>query len=184
MGGAWRTWRRVAWAAVVLMAAFVGYRVWAQRNPPQTAGPASPLVGQVAPDFTLPTLQGGTVELSRLRGKPVYLNFFNTWCPPCKAETPDLVALSHEMGGKVTIIGVNLTAGEAGGPVAVARFVRAHRIPYRIALDRTGSVADAYLVSAIPESVFIGPHGHVRQVVVGEMTLPQMRRAVQGLLGP
>jgi len=78
-------------------------------SPPSGVGPE---VGHVAPDFTLPTLNGGTVELSQLRGKWVLLNFWTTWCGGCRILMPHLQAAFEEKGAEIEFIGINLRESE------------------------------------------------------------------------
>ena len=112
-----------------------------------------------APDFTLESLDGKTMRLSDMRGKAVLLNFWATWCGPCKIETPWLVQLQNQYGSQgLQIIGV-----EAGddGKEDIEKFVKDMGINYPILIGKE-SVGDAYGgVPALPETFFIGRDGKI-----------------------
>lgn len=132
-------------------------------------------VGTPAPDFTLPDLDGNPVRLSSFRGQPVILNFWATWCPPCKQEMPALQRLHEEMGGRVRIIGI-----DRAEPVdTVRRFADQYGITFTIALDRTDELATRYGLTGIPETFFLDSGGVVRFKYIGPMTLAQMREFVR-----
>lgn len=127
--------------------------------------PASsvPLVRQSAPDFELKNLAGETIRLSDFKGKPLLLNFWATWCGPCRAEFPELqsVAVEH----KVAIIGINMTTNDT--PSQVPAFVAEFGVTFPIVLDETGEVSRAYQVTGLPTSIFIDRDGVVREVCLG-----------------
>jgi thiol-disulfide isomerase/thioredoxin len=121
----------------------------------------APRVGAVAPGFALVTLSGDTVRLGALRGRPVLVNFWASWCVPCKSEMPLLVAayVRHREAG-LMVLAVNLTDQESLGEVR--RFVEAYRMPFPVLLDRQGKVRRAYALRGVPTSVFIDAHGLIR----------------------
>ncbi len=126
---------------------------------------------RAAPDFLLRQLGGDPLRLSDLQGRPVIVNFWATWCPTCRAETPDLIALyeQHQASGLV-ILGVNLRENEG----AVAGWVEDFGIPYPIVFDRTGEVASTWRIGGpnrgVPSTYFIDSEGVVRKVVFGYVT--------------
>ena len=127
----------------------------------------STIIGQPAPDFTLPTLDGGTLTLSDLRGQPILINFWASWCEPCRVETPLLVEAyrRYESRGLV-ILGLNLT--EEDTLEAVQAFVNEFNVPYPILLDNGPEVSHSvYDVIGLPTSVFVDRGGNVKRVVVG-----------------
>lgn len=162
--GPW-TGRQWLWLAVLVAVVAVAAYGW-QRSLVQAE--ERPQVGYTAPDFTLTDLKGKSWRLSSLRGKPVFLNFWATWCPPCQAEMPDIEALHRRYGKDVVILGVNLTTSETS-PQSVAKFLAAHGYTFPVVLDKTGSVAQKYLVRFIPTSFFIDRKGIIRAMAVGAM---------------
>ncbi|HME80565.1 MAG TPA: redoxin domain-containing protein [Candidatus Eremiobacteraceae bacterium] len=124
---------------------------------------AAPAVGSLAPDFSLQTTAGKPLRLSDLRGKVVVLNFFATWCPPCRAETPDLVSIAGSYTPRgVTFVGIDVKES----PELVSEFAGAKGVGYTLVLDRDGKVNDAYDVRAIPTTYVVGRDGRIlyRQV--------------------
>jgi peroxiredoxin len=151
----------------------------------RTAQPALPPVGEVsrpAPDFALPGLNGGTVTLSSYRGKVVLVNFWGTWCEPCKEETPALQAAYKDLQQQgLEIIGVNLFSQETGGDVAVREFLTPYGVTYPIALDSQGAIARAFQISPIPTSYFVDPSGNIRFVKVGTLKAAEVRALFERL---
>lgn len=126
----------------------------------------SPREGFFAPDFALETLQGDKIRLADLRGKIVVVNFWTTWCPPCRAETPALEASygSYQDSG-VVILGLNLT--DQDSLKDVESFVQEFGLTYPILLDRDGTVGLLYQLNGLPTTFFISRDGVIRTVVVG-----------------
>lgn len=132
----------------------------------QAGPPPNPREGFTAPDFTLDLLGGGQITLSDLRGKPVVLNIWATWCPPCREEMPAIEKVNRsykELG--LVIIGVNLTSQDS--EQAVSAFVQELGLTFPIALDRDGSVGDRYRPLGLPTTYFIDSQGMIQSVVVG-----------------
>jgi peroxiredoxin len=136
---------------------------------------ATAMVGQFAPDFDLPvvsnapTLEGSTASLSlrSLRGHPVVLDFWATWCPPCRAEVPVLEAASrgwHAAG--IVLVGVNTDAPDQGDPHA---FATVHGLSYPIVQDASGRVANAFGVDTLPTLVVVSAEGRVMAVRTGAL---------------
>lgn len=127
-----------------------------------------PEKGFLAPNLMLTTTTGKTINLYQelALGKPVFLNFFATWCPPCRAEMPTLVQGAHRYGKNVTFLAVNPTPSESS-PSAVPAFIRQYKIPYPVMLDTTGTVTQAWFVSGLPTSFLIAPNGVILSVNQG-----------------
>ncbi len=124
-------------------------------------------VGEVAPDFTLVDLEGNQVSLSDFRGKTVFINFWATWCPPCRAEMPEIEAVYQEYKDKgVVVIGVDIQETEE----EVLQFVQQGGYSWTFVLDTSGEVAASYKIAAIPTSFFIDREGIIQAVNIGAMT--------------
>lgn len=141
------------------------------------ASAGRPVVGAPAPAFTGALLGGGRLSLDDLRGKPALLNFFASWCPPCRAEAPDLTAFERANRDRIRVVGMNLTATERSEADIVA-FLDAFGVEYPTLLDPGGAIAETYRVRLIPVSYFLDARGIVRFVVVGPMT----RAVMEGYL--
>lgn len=133
-------------------------RAGAPLRPPARAG--------LAPDFTLADLAGRQVTLSSLRGRPVLVNFFATWCPPCRAELPELQQLWTDKPGCLAVLGVVLDSGDAS---TVAQFARERGLGYPLLMD-DGTAGVAYRVAGIPHSVLIDPEGRLVGTFEGALT--------------
>lgn len=133
---------------------------------PAPASAAPPPVGAVAPDFTLTTPSGAPIKLSGLRGKIVVLNFFATWCPPCRAETPDLIHTSAQYAKRgVVFLGVD--SKEPGD--LVLQFAAAKGVDFPLVLDSDGKVDELYDVRAIPTTYIIGRDGRIQYSQVDQL---------------
>ena len=129
-----------------------------------TASAQSVKVGAPAPEIDLPGLSGGRVQLSKMRGHPVVLSFWSTWCPPCRGEFPELVAayLKHNAAGLV-VLGINGRDQEYRTN-DVKKFVKEFSVPFEIALDERGRSRKTFLIVGLPTTVFIDSAGVVRGV--------------------
>ncbi|MFC1994739.1 redoxin domain-containing protein [Chloroflexota bacterium] len=135
-----------------------------QTAPGTTAPRIAPEGGALAPDFTLPTLDGGTATLSDLQGRPVLLNFWASWCPPCRAEMPYLQSVwEKSKDGDLVMLAIN--KGEQ--KQKVRDFVTSLGYTFPIGLDTDTLVAHAYRAYSIPRTFFIDRSGVVQVVVPG-----------------
>lgn len=117
--------------------------------------------GDTAPDFELPLLNGDTVKLSDLKGKKVLINFWATWCPPCKEEMPELERFYEEHGDEITIIAINATGSERNEE-AVHDFIEEYGYTFPVAIDNNNETTDTYMAMTIPTSYFIGSDGIIQ----------------------
>jgi cytochrome c biogenesis protein CcmG/thiol:disulfide interchange protein DsbE len=126
--------------------------------------PPSPQVGFAAPDFSLQTPDGETVALSDLRGQVVLINFWATWCGPCRAEMPAIQHVYDEYANQgFTVLAINIQEGEG----QVAPFVDQFELTFPVLLDRDGSVFTRYQGRALPTTLFIDRTGVVHEVTLG-----------------
>jgi thiol-disulfide isomerase/thioredoxin len=138
--------------------------------------------GDLAPDFVFSAFDGRRLRLSDFRGGPVLLNFWATWCVPCKQELPDMETLLrlHQAEG-LAVIAVN--AGEAYGPAS--RFLQRLEVELTaFGYDPKGDVVRRYAVEGMPTSYFIDADGVIRRVIPGQMSLKLMESMLQETLAP
>lgn len=118
-----------------------------------------------APDFTLPDLNGNEVSLSDFRGKVVFLNFWATWCPPCRKEMPSMEVLYQRLKDKdFELLAVSL---DRQGSSAVEPFIRDYGLTFPILLDLNGDLARTYKVRGIPSTFIVDKEGLIAERVVG-----------------
>ncbi|MDP4551800.1 redoxin domain-containing protein [Alkalihalobacillus macyae] len=131
-------------------------------------------VGDKAADFTLTTLDGEKVSLSDYKGKPVFLNFWATWCPPCEEEMPDIQSFADAHREEVIVLSVNFTKFEPDKE-AIPAFVEANELRFPILMDREGTVGEnLYKVISMPTSFMVDGEGVIREKRVGPLTLDEM----------
>jgi thiol-disulfide isomerase/thioredoxin len=160
---------RFSWTLLLLGALFLGSAwILQSQEPVRSVNLAddmvvAPAVGHVAPDFTVSTLTGESFTLSEQLGQPLVLNFWATWCPPCRAEIPYFQAASRKYNGQVTVVGV-----DDGEPLGlVAPFVSQLGMTYVIPLDEDSAVSKEYRVNSLPTTFFIDDSGVIRYVHIG-----------------
>ena len=120
---------------------------------------------QAAPALDLTDLQGQHWTAERLKGRAVVLNFWATWCPPCKEELPSLQTLHELGGGNPLVIGINVRETAS----RVRRYVESTGLGFPVVLDPQAELAKRYGVTAFPTTLLIGPDGQIRWRVVGEV---------------
>ncbi|MFZ5918725.1 MAG: TlpA family protein disulfide reductase [Chloroflexota bacterium] len=132
----------------------------------QNAGLAiRPQKGYRAPDFTLTDLDGNPISLSDFRTKIVLINFWATWCPPCRAELPAIEA-AYRAADDLVVLAVNFQEP----PEDVRSFVASQELTFPVLLDDSGSVALTYRSRALPVSYFVDAQGIITAVHVGQMS--------------
>ncbi len=139
--------------------------------------------GDVIPDFELTTLAGDKIKLSDLQGKKIILNFWASWCGPCKAEMPHMEKYYKKNKEKenVEVIAVNLTTSEKLGVKAVEDFVEAYGLTFPIPLDTEGIGMDQYDAFSIPTTYILNTDGTISQKIIGPMDEKIMTELVDDL---
>lgn len=160
-----RNWTRFVIGTVVLSAIWV-YLSRVPTLDPSDLAPPSPQIGFSAPDFTLDRMDGKPIRLSELRGQPVLINLWASWCPPCRAEMPalDAVYRKYRDAGFV-VLAVNTTYQDAEADARA--FVQRLGLTFPILFDRDGATSQRYRLPALPTSYFIGRDGIIRDIVIG-----------------
>ncbi|KYD09310.1 thiol-disulfide oxidoreductase ResA [Heyndrickxia sporothermodurans] len=135
-------------------------------------------VGDNAPDFVLQDMSGAKHKLSDYRGKGVFLNFWGTWCEPCKEEMPYMVDLYKEFSKQgVEILAVNV--GESN--YLVNKFINNYELNFPVLIDKSRDVQNAYGIDPIPTSFFIDSSGKVKQIVVKTMTKKEIQHLMESI---
>jgi peroxiredoxin len=153
---------------------FMGYLIIRGSGRPSESGMASrdsaPARGLPIADFELTSLSGGTVKLSQFRGQAVMINFWGTWCPPCRNEMPLLQSVYETNQPDLVILAVNVndTVG------SVERFVEEMGLTFPILMDDTGSVRSQFQVRGYPTTYFIDREGVLREQFIGELNQEQI----------
>jgi cytochrome c biogenesis protein CcmG, thiol:disulfide interchange protein DsbE len=167
--------------AVALVLALLALLIWKVSH--QSGGGVASKIdkGKVgpAPDFTLSRLdRAGKLQLSSLRGKAVVLNFWASWCYPCKREAPALAAAARRWSSRVTVIGVDVNdfSGDA------RKFMRRHGITYPIVHDNHNVTSSKYGYAALPETFFVDRRGLVVGHVPGQVTANDLRQGIENAL--
>jgi thiol-disulfide isomerase/thioredoxin len=173
------TRRYLSWIGLcVAMIAFAGF-AWAQEDTPK----AKSLEGKAAPDLQLGTLDGKQFKLSGLKGKVVLMDYWATWCPPCRKSLPHINELSQDKS--LTDKGLMVFAiNDKEAKAKVQDFVKQNNYKFNVPLDPQGKFGQAYLVEGIPTTVIVGRDGTVKKVFVGfgEGSENQIKAAIEDAL--
>jgi cytochrome c biogenesis protein CcmG/thiol:disulfide interchange protein DsbE len=136
--------------------------------------------GKLAPAIDLPRLNGdGNVSLASFRGRPVVVNFFASWCVPCRTEMPAFQAVSTQLKDRVAFMGVNHNDDRAGGLQLLADT----GVRYPTGYDPNGRVAAAYGLFGMPSTLFIGADGRLLETHTGQITREQLEQTISRLFG-
>jgi peroxiredoxin len=135
--------------------------------------------GQAAPGFDLPRLHGGELSLASLRGKPVYLTFFASWCAPCNSEAPSIVQLDRKYRPKGL---VTLGVDEEESAARADAFAKQHALPFVVVLDDDGTAGQNYGAVGLPVHVFIERSGKISTYRLGEMSPADIEAAIEKIV--
>ena len=177
---------RVEWLAIIVLAGVLGAGwIYVSRETNADTGPTplttAPYVGNLAPDFTLQTVDGRSVTLRDYTadgGTPVVLNFWATWCPPCRVEMPYFENVNDLYAGDVAVLGLN----QAESAAVIADYARAHGLTYPLLVDDDMKVNNLYGVLNLPTTIFIDKNGVVREVLIGTISQGVLEDRIADLL--
>jgi len=182
----WSIGRIIATVVVVAMVAIIGYTIFSRHPeegeskvmlPPATASqpssqPAPPTASakSATPDFDVPTIDGRTIKLSAYRGKVLILDFWATWCPPCRQEIPQLVRIANQLRTKgVEVVGLHIDDQGQSSPQQIKKFIQDFDINYTVGMA-SNDMFIAYLgkdETAIPQTLVFDRNGKVVAHLVG-----------------
>lgn len=161
----------MAGAVMLVMGALIVYGLRTQ----------TPLEGRQAPDLSLDLLDGGRIALKELRGRVVVINFWASWCAPCRTEAPTLERVWREYQGEdVMFVGISFKDVDK----AARAFVQDFGITYANGVDSRGAIAKAYGVHAVPETFFVTRDGRIRLRHIGPIQEDKLRAVLDELLAP
>lgn len=136
----------------------------------------------LAPDFSVEDVDGNTVKLSDYRGTPVVLNFWASWCGPCKVEMPHFQTLKDEYEGQVVFLMVNLTDGLRETKESALAFIDEEGYNFNLVFDTKSEAAYSYRISSIPTTYFIDADGYALSREIGSLSEQTLRGRVESLL--
>ncbi|MFF2157921.1 TlpA family protein disulfide reductase [Paenibacillus chitinolyticus] len=157
--------RNAAILAIVLLLAAAIFVQIGKKDEKQTAAPTQtgPRPGMFVPSFSLPDLDGKPYQVGGARDKPLILNFWASWCGPCKMEVPDLIDLQAKYGDKVDLVAINVTSQD--DEQKARAFAKEYGINFPVLLDQPGKVSESFKFLAIPTSFLVDKNGVVQEVV-------------------
>lgn len=163
-----------------LAAALVWYRSGRESAPPASLADAKGFGGMTVPPFTLPDVSGNNVASARFAGKPTVINFFTTWCPPCREEIPGFVEVYNKYREKgFELVGISLDTDTRGD---LPMFMMQNRIGYRILLGDVATAKAFGGVTQLPTTFFVGKDGRIKNVHLGYIDREAFDREVRKLL--
>lgn len=177
---------RLEWVALIVLVGLLGAGwIYVSRETNAGAGPTplttAPYVGNLAPDFTLQTVDGRSITLSDYvadGGTPVVLNFWATWCPPCRVEMPYFENVHNLYEGRVVVLGLN----QAESAATIVDYARDHGLSYPLLVDQDMRANNLYGVLNLPTTIFIDRNGVVREVLIGTISQGVLEDRIKGLM--
>lgn len=167
--------KRFKWSLIsVIVIGSILFTAWAGGNRSFTSSftktlTAAPQIGYRMPPFTLPVLSSSeTISSAKLTGKPIFINFWTSWCTYCRLEAPDVEKAYRKYGKKVVFLSVNVTSEDS--MPAIQAFTQKFGMTWQVPLDTTGAVAQKYQIIAFPTSFFVNRSGLVEDKVVGALS--------------
>ena len=171
------------WLALIALVLILGGGWILYSRTPQTASvvdlPPLPVKGHPAPEISLVSTAGQPMALSDFQGQPVVINFWATWCAPCRAETPELQDIHRELGDQVVIFSVNMTQQDNGD---VPAFIEEFGVTFPVVLDTEGVAETDYQIRGLPTTVFVDTAGVIQEVFTGPVNKAYIESKLPDLL--
>jgi cytochrome c biogenesis protein CcmG/thiol:disulfide interchange protein DsbE len=149
-------------------------------TPSAEAQGAEPKIGKPAPDFVLKMTDGATQQLSSFKGKPVWINFWASWCPPCRAENADIQDVYNEHHESDGLVFLAPSLGEAVD--SVTSYMERADLHYPVGIDSDTQIAANYRVLGIPTHIFVDRDGIIRDMRIGGMSKNTMEKMVAEII--
>lgn len=154
---------------IILLLAITGFWIWVSSRDldKQLKYQATfPAVGFSAPDFELTALDGNRIKLSELKGQAVIINFWASWCPPCRSEMPAIQKLFLDNSpDSLTILAINMT--NIDSDTAAYKFILENQLTFPVLFDRDGTISQLYQANSLPTTFFIDHNGIINDIVIG-----------------
>ena len=173
--------KKLAFAAtIIILIGFLGLLIWGILNKePITGLSGITMVNRPAPDFTLTTFKGTTISLAGLKGMPVVINFWASWCPPCRLEAPLLERAWRAYKSRdVVFIGVDVQDREEDA----LNYIREFNITYPNGPDPTGEISIDYGVSGLPVTFFVSRKGEIARRWVGAIETSVLISSIEEIM--
>ena len=164
----------------------IGPSIWSQQASPPPALESGftgrlPREGERLPDFSLPTLEGQTIRSADLQGSPVLINFWATWCGPCKQEMPLIVEqYNWNKGRGLRVLAIDTLAND--NVEDMRKFAQQFKMNFDVLVDERDEVAGGWNVLGLPTTLFVKPDGTIAKVHVGQLTADQLKEYVALIL--
>jgi len=167
---------------LLVVVSLVSVTACSRKDTGSSAKPAGPVLQKTAPDVTVTALDGSSLKLSDLKGKVVLLNFWATWCPPCREEIPAMMKLNAAMVGKpFQMLAVSV---DEGGKPAIEEYFRTSNNLLPAYTDPSGTASKTYGITGVPETFVIDKNGVIVKKVIGPLAWdgPEARTFLEGLM--
>lgn len=165
--------------SVVILLILAGVAFYINTNKAQSVE-VKPLAGYRAPEFTIQDMNGNTLNLADLRGKPIFINFWASWCPPCRAEMPHIQAAYEKYGDQIQFVMIN--AIEQDTMEDIKAYLAEAKLTFPVYLDRKNLVNELYQVPGWPTSLFINKQGIIVERFSRPMTAEMTESLMQSIL--